>query len=79
MKADSLLINTLASNNCLCHRNGSKMASTLSQKWLTIFCQKAQNFANFVPNDCVQISPACGQNTYQIMCGETLDFQCHCQ
>ena len=26
-----------------------KMASTLCQKWLTIFCQKSQNFALFGP------------------------------
>ena len=26
--------------------------------------------------DFVQIPPACGLNTYQIMYGETLDFQC---
>ena len=54
----------------------SKMASTLCQKWLTIFCQKAQNFVYFGKYDFVQISPACSPNTYQIMCGETLDFQC---
>ena len=56
-----------------------KMASTLYQKWLTIFCQKAQNFEYFLPynfDDCVQISPAYGSNTYQIMDGETLAFQC---
>ena len=29
--------------------------------------------------DFVQISPACGPNTYQIMYGETLDFQCQRQ
>ena len=40
-----------------------KMASTLCQKLLAIFCQKAQNFVY----DFVQISPACGSNTYQIM------------
>ena len=49
----------------------SKMASTL--------CQKAQNFVNFGPYAFVQISPACGPNTYQIMYGETLDFQCQHQ
>ena len=41
--------------------------------------QKAQNFAWFGPNDFVQISPACGPNTYQIMYGETLDFRCQHQ
>ena len=55
------------------------MASTLCQKWLTIFCQKAQNFVWFGPYDFVQISPACGPNTYQIMYVEALDFQCQNQ
>ena len=50
------------------------MASTLCQKQLTIFCQKAPNFVQFGPYDFVQISPACGPNNYQIMNGETLDF-----
>ena len=54
------------------------MASTLCQKWLTIFCQTAQNFVRlfvkFGLYNFVQISPACGPNTYQIMYGETLDF-----
>ena len=52
----------------------SKMASTLYQKWLTIFCQKAQNVVYFGPYNFVQMSPARGQNFYQIMYGETLDF-----
>ena len=55
------------------------MASALCQKWLTIFGQKAQNFVQFGPYDFVQISPTCSQNTYQIMYGETLDFQCQYQ
>ena len=42
----------------------SKMASTL--------CQKAQNSVLFRSYDFVQISLACGPNTYQIMYGETL-------
>ena len=44
----------------------SKMVSTLTQKWLTIFCQKAHNFGYFEQYDLVQISPGCDQNTYQI-------------
>ena len=55
------------------------MASTHCQKLLTIFCQKAQNFVWLGPYEFVQISPACGPNTYQIMYGETLDFQCQHQ
>ena len=57
----------------------SKMASTLCQKLLTNFCQKAQNFVCFGAYDFVQISPARGPNTYQIMHGETLDFHCQQQ
>ena len=45
----------------------SKMVSTLPQKWLTIFCRNAQNCVYFVPCDFVQISLACGPNTYQII------------
>ena len=40
-------------------------------KQLVFFCQKAQNFVQFGPHDLVQISPACGTNTYQI-CMERL-------
>ena len=55
------------------------MASTLCQKLFTIFGQKTQNFVWFRPYDLVQISPARSSNTYQIMYGETLDFQCQHQ
>ena len=55
------------------------MASTLCQKLLTIFCQKAQNFVRIGPYVLVKILPVCGPNTYQIMHGETLDFQCQHQ
>ena len=75
----SLLINTLVSNIVYVTETPSKMASTLSQNWLTVFCQKAHFFKYFLPLDIVQISSACGPNTYQIMYGETLDFQCQRQ
>ena len=74
MKDDSLSINDLASYNVYVTETSSKMASTLSQKWLTIFfffCQKAQNFVYFVPYHFVQILPARGSNTYQVMYGES--------
>ena len=51
------------------------MVSTPCQKWFSktrVFCQKAQNFVHFGAFDLVQISLACGQNTYQIMYGESL-------
>ena len=38
------------------------------------FCQKAQNPVFLGLKDFIQISPACGSNTYQIMYGSTLDF-----
>ena len=53
----------------------------LLPKWRQCFVkivsilQKAKNFVYFGPYDFVQILPACGPNTYQIMYGETLDFQ----
>ena len=55
------------------------MVSTLCQKLLTIFCQKTQHFVWFGLYDFVQISPVCGPHTYQIMYGETFDFQCQHQ
>ena len=55
------------------------MASALCQNLLTMFCQKTPNFVWFGLYDFVQISPACGPNTYQIMYGETLDSQCQHQ
>ena len=44
LKDESLLINILVSNNCFSSETSSKMASTLCQKQLTLFCQKAQIF-----------------------------------
>ena len=56
------------------------MVSMLCQNGeLIFFGQNGQNFVYFGPYDFVQISPACGPNTYQIMYGETLDFQCQHQ
>ena len=72
MKDDSLLINILASNIVYDTENSSKMASTVSQKWLTIFCQKAQNSVYLALYNFVQLSPAsCGPNKYHIMHGNT--------
>ena len=52
------------------------MASTLSEKLLTIFYQKAQNFVYFLSYDFAQISPVHGPIAYQIMYGEILYFLC---
>ena len=40
---------------------------------------KSTKFAWLGPYDFVQILPACGLNTYQIMYGETLDLKCQHQ
>ena len=68
MKDDSLLINTLHRVIVYVTETSSRMASTLSQKWLNIFCQKPQTFVYFGAYDFVQISPAYGPtpNAYQI-------------
>ena len=59
-------------NNCLCYRNvfhnGIYSFSKKKQKQKQ---KTAQNFEYFIPYDFVQISPACGPNTYLIMYGET--------
>ena len=49
-------------------------SSKIFSKMVNHFLQKSSNFVPvyFVPYDFVQISPACGPNTYQIMYGETL-------
>ena len=49
----------------------SKMASTLSKVVNHFFCHKAQNFVWSGLYDFVQISQACGPNSYEIMYGET--------
>ena len=55
----------------------SKMASTLSQKWLTIFFIAKQSTILYISyhnyDIFYQISPACGTNAYQTMYGETLN------
>ena len=53
------------------------MVSTLCQKWLTVSCQKAQNYECFFAYDFVQICPPCGPNTYQLMYEETLNLVCN--
>ena len=79
LKEGSLEINSLASNNCFSHRNvlqnGVNALSKVVLK-TPVFCQKAPDFMQFGPYNFVQISLACGPNTYQIMYGKTFDFQC---
>ena len=66
----------LASNYSLYYKEVFQMASTLAQQWLTIFCYKAKNLVYFGPYNFVQISQACGPNTYQITYEETFHFLC---
>ena len=61
------------------HRNVFQNGINTLSKMVNHFCQKAQNFVHVEPYDFVQISPAYGPNTYQIMYGKTLDFQCQYQ
>ena len=68
MKDDSLLINTLESNNYLCHIQNSV---NFFSKIVNHFSQKAKNFVYFVTYDFDQLSPACGPNTYGIIYEET--------
>ena len=52
-------------------KTSSRMASTLCPKWLTSFCQQNSKVSivwMIKPYDFVQMSPACGPITYQIMC-----------
>ena len=78
LKDDSLLINTLTSNNCLCHCNVFQIGVNPFSKMVDpdFFAKKAQNYVYFLRYDFVRISPACDPNAYQIIYGETLDFQC---
>ena len=66
----------LASINSLNHINVFQNAVNMFSKLVNHFCQKAQNLVYFRSYDFVQILPACGPNTFQIMYGETLDFLC---
>ena len=50
----------------------------LIKNGLLFFAKKAENLCIFGPYDFVQTSPACSStsNTYKVMYGETVDFQC---
>ena len=66
MKDDSLSINILASNYCLCDRiifqNGVNSFSKIVNHFLKKFCRKGPNFEYFVPYYFLQISATCGPN-----------------
>ena len=69
MKNDSLSINTIASKSCLCHRNVFQNGPNSFLKVIVHSYILYQVLYEFV-----QTSPAYGQNTYQIIYGETLEF-----
>ena len=54
----------------------SKMASTLNQKYSTLFCHKAQNFIDFGSSDIFQFLLAYGRNTYYGVTNDISDFRC---
>ena len=68
----------LASNNYLCHRNVFQIGVNTFSKMVNHFLPKKLKIL-YIFCDFVQISPACGLNTYQIMYGEILDFRCQRQ
>ena len=63
MKYARLLINILASNDCLCHRNIFQNGVNTFSKMVKFVCQKAQTFVYFLPYDFVLMLPARGQDT----------------
>ena len=70
MKDDCLPNNTLASNNCLCHRNIFQTGvNTSFSKMVDHFCPKTQNCVQFLSHNFVQILQVYGPNTYQTMYG----------
>ena len=77
LKDGSLEINSLALKNYFSYKSLPKWRQRFVKNGFNPpFFQKAQNFVLFGSYNFVQISPACGPNTYQIMYGETLNFQC---
>ena len=48
VKGDSLSINTLASNNCLCHRNVFQNGVSTFSKLVNNISKKSQNFVYFL-------------------------------
>ena len=79
MKDDSLSIDRVASKNCVCPQNVFQNGVNTFSKMVKHFLAKRSAFGIFRTLRFVQISPACGPNTYQMMYGQTLNFQCQCQ
>ena len=76
LKDGSLQINSLALNNCFSYRNiFQNGVNTLSKRFKKpgFFLVKKLKFCVVW---IIQISPACGKDTFEGMYGETLDFQC---
>ena len=56
-------------------QNGVKILSKIVLR-NSVFCQEGTKIVPFGPYDLVQILAACRLNTFQILYGETLEFQC---
>ena len=79
LKDSSLKINSLPLINGFSYRSVFLNDATPCKnafKNLGFFLSKISNLVHFGPHHLVQILPACGPSTYQIMDGETLDLQC---
>ena len=64
----------LTLNNCFSHRNVFQNGVDTLSKMVNHFWSNSSKFSIVRTYDFVQISPARGPNTYQIMYGETLDI-----
>ena len=73
LKGGSLLIIFLHQTIVLDTGPSSKMASTICQKYMTPFPQKAENLILFGLSNNAQILLACGMNTYY---GITNEISC---
>ena len=67
----AMVLISIASSNCFSHRNVFQNGVNTLSKMVNHFLSKSSIFCIFGPYDFVQISPASGSNTYQIMYGET--------
>ena len=80
MKDESLSISTLASNNCLCHKNVFQNGVSAFSKTANHFLPKSSKFCIFrIIQFFFQILPVCVPSAYQIMYEKFVDFQCRDQ
>ena len=67
MQDDSHPINSLVLKNCICHRKVFQNGVNTFSKMVNYFLLNSSKFYIFRIISFVQITPACGPNTYQIM------------